>query len=109
MEAGGGEGGDAKAGGEGGEASGSGDSGGEGVAKVSRAPDSKGKPMSLQKRVGHLEAWSSSMGRDGLFGGAQAGDDEAMTEEEAKWFAEGDDPEYDQRAHQASKALEYGA
>ena len=90
-------------GGGGGEGSGG---GGEGTTKVSRAPDSKGKPMSVQKRVGHLEAWSSNMGRDGLFGGAQAGDDEAMTEEEAKWFAEGDDPEYDQRAARAVAALD---
>ena len=101
---------DGEGNGSGGEGSGSGGegngSGGEGTTKVSRAPDSKGKPMSLQKRVGHLEAWSSNMGRDGLFGGAQAGDDEAMTEEEAKWFAEGDDPEYDQRAARAAAALD---
>ena len=83
--------------------------GGEDVAKVSRAPDSKGNAMSVQKRVGHLEAWSSKLGRDGLFGGAQAGDDDAMDDDEARWFAEGDDPEYDEIAYREAQALKNSA
>jgi len=92
-------------GGQEGEEGEEGSSSGGGGSKVSRAPDSKGRPMSMKKRVGHLEAWSSKMGRDGLFGGAQAGDDEAMDEDEARYWAEGDDPEYDPEAYREAQAL----